>query len=60
MTRTAQIALLVKSTRRASKTEVEVLALGYSQAEIDAAVASGAVRRIGSQMGLTTIRTLSV
>ena len=39
--------------------ERAVLDLGWTQAEIDAAVRAGAVRRIGSQMGLATIRYLS-
>ena len=50
---------MVATVRRPSSCpERSILDLGWTQAEIDAAVKAGAVRRIGSQMGATTIRYL--
>ena len=53
----ARIANLLRSTGKIS--ESEFLAFGFTQAEIDAAVKSGAVNRSGNQMGPTTLRYLS-
>ena len=50
---------MVATVRRSpSCPERSILDLGWTQAEIDAAVSSGALRRIGSRMGADTIRYL--
>ncbi len=52
---------MVATVRRSSSClERSILDLGWTQAEINTAVRAGAVRRIGSQMGATTIRYLRV
>lgn len=52
---------LITTVRRyGSFAERSILDLGWTQAEIDAAVTSGALRRIGSRMGADTIRYLRV
>jgi hypothetical protein len=38
--------------------ESAFLAYGWEQSEVDAAVAAGAIKRIGNQMGATTLRYL--
>lgn len=53
---TANLIATIRKT--ADCPEREILDLGWTQGEIDAAVATGLVRRIGSQMGLSTIRYL--
>lgn len=54
----AHMIATVSRTPRCS--EAAILGLGWTQGEIDAMVASGQIRRIGSQMGLATVRYLSV
>lgn len=52
---------MVATVRRSgSCAERSILDLGWTQAEINAAVTSGAIRRIGSRMGADTIRYLRV
>lgn len=53
---TARIVAALASSKVA---EHAVIGWGFTQKEIDAAVKSGAVRRIGNQMGASTIRYLS-
>lgn len=50
--------LIATIRKTANCPERAILDLGWTQGEIDAAVAAGLVRRIGSQMGLSTIRYL--
>ena len=57
MTTSTRIAALLSRYGRTSEDSVK--GWGFTQAEVDAAVKGGAVRRVGSQMGLTTIRYLS-
>jgi hypothetical protein len=53
---TARIAAQVNTFGRTE--ESAFLAYGWEQAEVDAAVAAGAIKRIGNRMGATTLRYL--
>lgn len=59
-TRTARIiARIAAQVNACGRTEESsFLAYGWEQAEIDAAVKAGAIKRIGNRMGATTLRYL--
>ncbi len=55
----ARIASLVRA-RGGKVSQNDVVGCGFTKAEIEQAVKAGAVKRIGSQMGLTTLFYLSI